>query len=140
MKKTLVGFFTAVVIMSLLCCQAFAVPTLKTSGTTKITLNNVEYTCYGYAYTDNTRECGYTVGRTQANVARTHTAVYVRFKTVSDGEYLTCCSMVDRGQQTGDTQSLYTNCPYDVEDFIGIRGSVIFRGTLSKSVELKWGR
>lgn len=137
MKKTFVGFLLAVALISSLCCQAFAATSVA-SGTTNIVVNKTTYGCTAWAYIDRTNERGYTEGHTIANVSRTHTAVYVTFKTVSDGQYVGSCSMVDRGSQSGTTRSLYANCPYDVDDFVRIQGNVIFRGTLSKDVKLLW--
>lgn len=137
MKKTFVGFLLAVALISSLCCQAFAATSVA-SGVTNIVLNSTTYKCTAWAYIDGTSERGYTEGYTIANVARTHTAVYVTFKTVSDGEYRASCSMIDRGAQNGTTRSLYVNCPYDVAGFVRISGNVIFRGTLSKDVQLQW--
>lgn len=137
MKKILVVFLLAATLISSLCCQAFAAMSVA-SGTTNIVLKNTTYECSAEAYIDRTYERGYTEGYTIANVSRTHTAVYVTFKTVSDGQYVGSCSMIDRGSQAGKTRSLYANCPYDVDDFVRIQGNVIFRGTLSKDVKLLW--
>ncbi|MDO4811011.1 MAG: hypothetical protein Q3985_03605 [Eubacteriales bacterium] len=139
-QKILLSLTLVMALSFIFCTQAFAA-TQRASGSTTVVLNGANYTCKAYAYTDGTKECGYTTASTTANISRTHTAVYVRFKTASDGNYLGVGNMISKPAQSGLTYSLYTNCPYSVTGFLGIRGPVIFRGSgVAKEVSLSWGQ